>query len=374
MKEEKIHTYLEGRASENDIRELMVWLDENPKNRKIFVEIKKTFIEASASIRNQDDQRKAFQIFLDKIINEEASEINLADTPSRRWRTWHYAAAIMVIFALSFAAYFIGLNQQQLSESQYHEIIVPYGGKSTVVLSDGTTVWLNAGSKLRYQKNTGESSRHVHLDGEAYFKVKKHQRPFIVHTSHLSVTVLGTVFNVKSYAEENEISAALVEGKIRIDTKAGKDTAVLLSENQIFTFYKDLAEAKVSDNDQMQDDDQHTNKLIPLTSKRAFRVNRNADIDKSVSWRSGKLVFDGETLETLANIIQRKYDVQFVFDSEEIKSFTYTGTLKDHTLEQVLTALKLTSPVDYSIQEKTVYLFVNESLKNKYDEIINQKD
>lgn len=373
MDQEQIYKYLSGQSSEEEAEKIMAWLDDDIKNRKQFIRIKKSWIESFAHYRDHALVDEAFGSFILKI--EEESHSVVPQKGKTNYRViFRYAAVILALFTFSITGFIIGKRSGFLAGNQYYEVVVPYGGKSSLILSDGTEITLNAGSKLRYQKDFGKDSRNVYLEGEAYFNVKKSRHPFVVHTSHLDISVLGTVFNVKSYPEENQISTTLVEGKIRIDPSNIKNPPVYLTENQKLTFYKDRRFSEITGPKDAQKENEQIKELEEwkqMPSRKAFEVNTSADIERNVSWKDGKLIFDGESLETLAVLLQRKYDVTFRFESEELKSYTYSGTLKDYTLEQVLNALKLTSPVEYSIQEKTVYFYLDEETKNKYKKITN---
>lgn len=366
-----LYKYFNGQASEDEAKKIIAWLDEDVKHRKEFIKLKKTWIESGIGLSNDHSQTDdSYTEFLNNIEDKGAQQ----PTKTRNLRIvpfWRYAAIIVLLLGFAFTGYLVGTRQDILSHVQYYEIEVPYGGKSIITLPDGTKVWLNAGSKLKYEKDFGKDTRKVRLEGEGYFSVTKHHHPFIVHTSHLNISVLGTVFNVKSYPEENEISTTLIEGKVRIDAENSQMEPVYLTQNQKLTFYKNKLSSEITPTGKLENKlgENRSNDLKLLKAMEAFKVERHADIEKSVSWKTGKLVFKGETLESLSVILKRKYDVNFVFNSQELKNYTYSGTLKDYTLEQVLNALKLTSPVNYSIQEKTVYLYVDEDNKNKYEKI-----
>ncbi len=373
MDTDLLYKYFSGQASDTEAKEIIDWIDEDIKHRKEFIKLRKSWIESNVALfKNPNKAKDAFNQFLDQTTASRERKHLQTGKIKKHMNVWQIAAAIAVLIAFSITGYLIGNKTEFLSSSEYYEISVPYGGKSTVTLSDGTKVWLNAGSKLKYKKDFGQESRNVLLEGEAYFNVAKQKHPFIVSTSHLNISVLGTVFNVKSYPEENKISTTLIEGKVRIDTKKNTDNPVYLTSNQKLTFLKNKFQSQVTNLSQEKENAKNIvqdKELTAIKAKEAFQVERNADIDKTVSWKSGKLIFDGETLESLSVILKRKYNMEFIFDSPELKDFTYSGTLKDYTLEQVLNAMKLTSPLNYSIQEKTVYFYFDENKKNKYEKI-----
>jgi len=105
-----------------------------------------------------------------------------------------------------------------------------------------------------------------------------------------------------------------------------------------------------------------SNEIQKLASK-PIAIEANVNIEEATSWKDGKLIINNEPLEDLARKLERKYDIVFHFNSEELKKYSYSGTLRDFPLEQVLKALELTSPIIYSIKEKTVYLSYNSRFK-----------
>ena len=278
------------------------------------------------------------------------------------------------VFALAF---FIGRltarNPEIKSESSVSlsEIKAPYGSRSEIKLPDGTTVILNAGSFLSYSNEYNHSNRNVTLKGEAYFKVEKNELvPFIVNAGPLSITALGTEFNVKAYDDENSIETTLVTGKVAIAREGSVDDSQVidLNPNQKAIFIRNekgfvLEDVKGSVKDSIEPvQTLMTNILI------APQVN----VDEVVAWTEGKLILKGESLDRLCVELERKYDVSIVFREEEIKKFRFTGVLLDETLEQVLNVIKLTAPINYSLDGKTVYLSSDPESLDDFSKHINR--
>ena len=167
---------------------------------------------------------------------------------------WQQVAAILLLPLLILSAYLYFKPASQIAET-YQELFTPYGTWSVVNLPDGSKVWLNANSKLVYPTAFIEKERTVFLEGEAYFKVTKDAKPFIVKTDYLQTKVLGTEFNVKSYTAEDS-HVTLISGKVQVrshenarfvDLEPGKD-AMLLSDglfevkevnSEAYTYWKD---------------------------------------------------------------------------------------------------------------------------------------
>ncbi|UCH14380.1 MAG: FecR family protein [Bacteroidales bacterium] len=370
ISERIIIKYFEGKATQQESRLLSDWLDQNKNNRQIFAALKKAYIETEANAMHDSSAiNDAYKKFLEHINNYEmlkAADRKKKITSLRNYML-RYAAIFIVIVSVGIGSYFLGFNLSPGADNNFCEVNVPYGSRSKVVLSDGSKIWLNAGSKIKYNKHFDKTSRKVFLEGEAYFDVKKTKHPFIVHTSHIDIHVLGTTFNVKSYPDEDNIVTTLVKGNIRIESKKS-DNPVYLKPNEKLTFHKHDAKTQVSyykKESESEPNRQKTsaNVTVPNTTDQGIHIKRNVNIDEYTSWKDGTLIFNKEPLESLARKLERKYDITFSFENEELKNYSYSGTLRDFPLEQVLKALELTSPVIYAINEKTVKLYFNSNTK-----------
>lgn len=194
------------------------------------------------------------------------------------------------------------------------------GETYTIRLPDGTLVFLNAGSSLSYPASFGNSDRRkVSLVGEGYFEVAKDkQHPFIVHTNYQEVEVLGTHFNINSYAEEGETKTTLLEGLVKVSGSAG--TRVLQPGQQ--------AELSV--------------KGISV---------KNVEVEDAVAWKNGYFMFNSERLESIMNRIARWYNVKLIYEDPELKKETFFGRVsRSEHIEKVLTALEGTDVLRFEIE------------------------
>lgn len=372
--EELIFRYLEGKASEEDKKALLEWLDESPINRKLFISLKQIYIEIVAEIsRNTINTDNAYKNFLSRVDDYEKKQKVLVHEKSRKLihQLRQYAAVAAVALLFGLLGYFMGNGPFNKSDSvKVCEIVVPLGGKSEVNLPDGSKVWLNAGSVFKYDKSFNKKSREVYLSGEAFFTIAKNRRrPFIVHTSYLDVKALGTSFNVKSYPDDNKIETTLVEGKISVESKKDNKSYILIPKQKL-TYFKPEEKYQNSENSQanVNQKPEISKELSPANNsegliQQEISINKNVNTKESTSWIKGDLIINKETLEELAKKLERKYNISFVFETDALKEYTYSGTLKDFPLEQVLKAIEMTSPVKYSIKEKTVRLSYNKNFK-----------
>jgi ferric-dicitrate binding protein FerR (iron transport regulator) len=159
------------------------------------------------------------------------------------------------------------------------------------------------------------------------------------------------------------IEATLVEGVIRIERET-VDRPVFLKPKEKFTFKKSNKQTSIQLTSGEQENDilkkPHS---LPERMTPRIQIFENVNTEESVSWKNGDLIFNKEPLEDLAKKLGRKYDIRFEFADEELKNYSYSGTLRDFPLEQVLKALELTSPVKYKIEGKVVKLSYNKKFK-----------
>ena len=231
-----------------------------------------------------------------------------------------YAAIIIVTFL---AGNLIRTTPPLEKALKYSEIHVPYGQMSQVTLSDGTEIWLNSGTTLRYPEHFGEKSRSVEVKGEAFFKVAKMaEKPFTVNSTDLKIEVLGTSFNFSAYQEDSYSSVTLVEGKIAVQDNLGK-TIAQLHPGQMAT--KEI-----------------NSKILNI---------KNIKTNAYSEWIEGKIFFDDETLEQIAFKLERWFNVVISFDDPLLKSKRFTGTiLKNKPVDQIMQALELLSPIQFKHQ------------------------
>jgi transmembrane sensor len=230
------------------------------------------------------------------------------------------------------------------------EISTRYGSKTNIVLPDGSRVWLNAGSKITYDKDFGETSRNLQLTGEAYFDVVHNSsRPFVIHTKAMDIKVLGTEFNVKSYPDEKTTETSLIRGSIEVTLNERKADRIILKPN----------EKLVVSNEQVDDTVAVAKKAKAATQKPLISLStlKYFSIDSTIletSWVQNRLVFEDESFEEIAIRMSRWYGVQFYFADEEIKSLRFTGNFKDETMEDALKAMQITADFVYRISDNIV--------------------
>ena len=210
---------------------------------------------------------------------------------------------------------------------EYNKLTTPVGGEYSLVLSDGTKVFLNADSELKYPVEFSDGKRIVDLKGEAYFEVHKDSlRPFIVRMNGAEVTVLGTSFNVNTYGDDGQIYTTLVNGAVRVSSVKNGQAEVLKPGMQSV-----------------------------MNVQSGLLTVRKVDVEPYVAWREGRFVFRAMTLDLIMRQLQRWYDFEVFYQNSELKDYEFRGVIKrDMDLDKVLSVIKATTNVDFEVKGKVI--------------------
>ena len=327
---ELIERFFSDAISEEELDLLRQWYcDETKKD-----EIKSLYWDkwcASSDDMDIDVQNQVWQN-LQKVLEERQPMVDKATdiSPYRRkiYLWMRYAAMFLLPFIGGIFTYyfFIDKGTDALSMKDM-EVIVERGQKAKVSLPDGTSVWMNSDTKLKYAADFNHKDRIIELDGEAFFDVAKNkEKPFIVRANDLEVQALGTQFNVKAYSTDNQIVTSLIEGMVEV---RDKKEAVILNPNEVADFYK------------------FDNKIVK---------KRMEDVDFVLAWRVNELAFNGENLEEIATTLERLYNINIVFESPKLKKIRFSGKIKNNNLENVFQLINLVVPISYIIKDSVVIL------------------
>ncbi len=213
------------------------------------------------------------------------------------------------------------------SEPVYHELHIPRGREFFLTLSDGSRVWLNADTKVRYPLYFAGGERKIYVEGEVYLEVAHREAsPFRVVTPACDVTVLGTHFNVSAYPDASSCLVTLAEGRVRVTPVAGGEPAELVPGEQ----------AEVADgSDQV--------------------VTRQVDPDLYCGWHDGRLIFRNNSLEEILGRLSRQYDVRISWEDESLKGVTFSGELARYEqVERLLELMAKTQDVKFVLREKEI--------------------
>lgn len=214
------------------------------------------------------------------------------------------------------------------SKVTYNTLHVPNGGIYQIELPDGSKVWLNSATSLKFPTQFVGTQRVVSMDGEAYFEIQKDKKkPFIVKTETAAVTVLGTHFNVNSYSEDDFFATTLVEGSVQLRASNQGGSTMILKPGQKGSLVKG------------------NNSSIDV---------KEVDVYQEMAWKDGKFFFEKEKLGTIIVKLSRWYNVDFMFENQSVANYTFTGVAKkDQPVEYLLDIISKTSDVRYEIVKKT---------------------
>lgn len=371
---------LSQNASAEETAKLNEWLGLSQENQLYFRACKEAWhmsatLAAKESVYFEDQLQN-----INKTLDQKSFAENTEQPKSPVFISFiRYAAVIVALVGLGFLLGHITNNTPKAEvTSVASAIYAPIGSKAVSVLPDGTQVWLNAGSKLEYNNQAYNlKDRSVSLTGEAYFKVKTNpQKPFVVNVKGIFVKALGTEFNVKAYPEETQVITTLVEGVVKIEGQDKNRQKIELSmkPNQTVTLFTQSAPgtntastmAEIAKANESSASATHEDLIVKPS------IEDNSNTQLYTSWKDNKWVLEGERIGNLTVILERKFNVHFEFSSEELKNYTFTGTFRNETLEQVLSVLKLTTPMKYEIGKGSVKLYLDPVLKSKYQKFINK--
>lgn len=329
MKKGLFIKYLQGNCTEEEFVEIITWIREGSHSiseNRIVQEIWEEF-----EPDNQPVDRIKYNRILDKIhhqinISQNTTTIlanQKALGKSRILTILTRVAAVLLFPVLSLLIYnnFRDNNQYAANLNEL-QVEAPAGSRMQIELGDGTKVWLNHGSKLRYPYRFEGNVRNVFLTGEAYFEVAHNAMvPFIVGTNHLDVKATGTAFNVCAYTDDDAVETTLVEGK------------VILYESENNREIKALTPGECLKFDPQKD-------VYSIETDNTF---------KFTAWKNGMLVFQNDNVENVAKKLIRWFNIDVEITSQKIKDYPFTATFTNETLQQVLDLLSLATPVSYQL-------------------------
>lgn len=306
-----IARYFGGNISPEETDVLCKWIELSPENRKFFLEQQDVWEALNPSFEVSDND---LEKSLKKILVKTGIEPAVIGVLKKFIAFWSKIAAVAVLPLLAITIYFLVKSGNE--QIQNITLSTDYGCTSKATLPDGTVVWLNAKSTLVYPDNMSDKCRDVNLRGEAYFNVyadKEH--PFVVHTPGISVTAVGTEFNVNAYSPN--VAVTLAEGKVEIDNSGNK---LLMHPGEHYAIRNGHG-----------------------------TVDKDINLDKYCSWRNGILIFDDEPIFSLCERLEQIYNVRFEIDPK-LKDRTFRFILKGENLSEIMNLFQLTAPVECTFE------------------------
>ena len=293
----------------------------------------KSFIEYRKGLSPFDKKLEAAKLIdqtatvdVDKAYHTVSNKINQENKVTSIFTTLTRIAAVLTLPLLAFTIWSLFFQESKQTpvevaqnEITWQEIHSPVGMRSHVVLPDGTNLWLNAGSHLRYSIPFTRENREVELTGEAFLDVvKNEQSPFLVKAGKAEVEVLGTQFNVNAWPKTEQIQVALKEGKVK------------------FRFEGDGGTLKYCE--------LRPNDFLEFDEKAKTVTRENTNIEKYIAWHQNIMILDDTPMTELAGLLEQWYGVKVVVADEEIKRYKFTPTFDNEPLHRVLELLEISSP------------------------------
>lgn len=274
-----LYKYFEGSTSKEEVAKIKLWLESSPENMQILLL-----------------ERKIYDSVL---LNNGKKEISIIQNNKRKKIIWEFLkiASVILITALTCVLYF-NINEGG-DDVAMQTISVPAGQRLNINLPDGTNVWLNAKTTIKYPVSFNKKERLVEVDGQAYFSVAKDdKKPFIVNTRSGRVQVLGTKFDVLDYSDDNIFETMLSEGKVKVDMASADNQTLILEPN--------------------------TKAFI-----RNGKLNKERIEDKSeYEWRNGLLSFRNKSFTEIMKSFEKIYDIKIVIEDPRITNQTLTAKFR----------------------------------------------
>lgn len=313
--------------TDEELEQLNIWLKESDENKISFNQISELWYSRRI---NQFDTEKAW-LATQKRINTDRKN-RPAKTilfPKKRLQIWKAAAIFILLITIPTLYYIIDANSIFNDNKSLFTVIAPKGEKAQLTLIDGTKVWLNSGSTLKYSTLFSAENRKVILEGEGFFEVVKDpSHPFIVMCDETEVLVHGTSFNISNYRNDLFIQLTLVTGKLSFYTKSiGKPIA--LEPCQQLTYFRKTGTTSL----------------------------QNINTDLYTIWKENQLKFDNTPFIEVIKKMERWYDVDINLEPTLQNTENYTMTVKTESLREILEMLKLTTPFEYRIDKEKVYIY-----------------
>lgn len=331
--EVQISNYLSDNCSDQEKDDLLTFLAVNDEAAKTFRDMSAVWALSSVPVFAKVEDSNLFR------IKENISFDSTKQKPSRNILSlWvKVAAAVILLVGCNYFWYTYTENLTEVytdAQSSY-EIKVPAGSRTNIVLPDGTEVALNSGTVLRYGRGFGIRERNVTLDGEGYFRVAKNKEiPFYVNANDVQVQVVGTVFNVCAYNDDNYVMVSLLEG--RVDLSASSGVVMKLFPNEQVFYDKATGQMK---------------KMETNTSK-------------SFDWLDGGLTFDNVPFADIAHRLERKFQVKIRIESERLKVEHFSGCFNSNqNINDILREINVEKQYTWKVSGDTIFI------KDKREEV-----
>jgi len=324
-----IEHYSKKTIRSEDLTDLLIWVDSSLQNQQIFRETLQAFEAADHYLNKPVNQQKSWSAVQQHIQKNENAKIPLVR--KIKYPNYLKLAAAIVVMALVPLLYFKKLRPEP-KDIVYNEIYNPRGQKRLVTMPDGSNIYLNGDSKIRYARNFNTGKRTVYLEGEAFFDVQhRSKQPFTVYTGKVGTTVLGTSFNINAYRSLKDITITVNTGKVGVLVKnKGKTSPVE------FLF---------------------PNEQISVDKSSGRITKKTVDASDFNSWREYKLLFYDKPLNEIAEVLAREYDLDIIIKTETLKKMKLTAKFDKCSVKQIMETITKLTDSRYKISDSKVIIY-----------------
>lgn len=330
-----------GEASVSELHELEELLAANTGSGYLEEEVDKLWEAPMKAVEPLEPGANVWPAIISS-INRRQWVLRLTPATAR----WLTVAAMVVLLAGAGVWAFLLGGQRALQGGVLTEISTKMASRSSMLLPDGTQVFINGNSRIIYNaQDFGKQNREVKLIGEAFFDVAKDARhPFIIHAGVVNIRVLGTAFNVKAYPKQKQVETSLLSGIVEITTVKDPERKIVLKPDEKIIIPLDDPETPVLE----------TEGTTPATYSILQLKKNGHQVLPETAWMNKTLEFDNETFEELAARLESWYSVTIRFTGDKIGLKRFTGLIENENLQQTLDAMKLSYPFTYTIKDDEV--------------------
>jgi len=312
MDKDTLYRFFERKASDEENQAIKEWLKDSPAHQEELYRERQFF---GAMIMNSEPQTK--KNIVDKL------------PVHRRLIRECIKVAALVLVAIGTTLFFVHINEAT-EKQPLLSVTVPAGQRANVLLPDGTNVWLNARTQIKYPGVFSNGKREIQLDGEAFFEVNKDEdKPFIVHTSTCEIEVLGTKFNVDAYSDSEDFHTALMEGSVRIVDKADRSYPLILQPNDLATFKDGV-----------------------------FITEKITDYEY-YRWREGLVCFRELGFIQLMHRFEKCYGIRIQINNPRLAEYAFTGKFRiSDGIDNALRVLQRDAPYTFKRNEDENVIYI----------------
>jgi transmembrane sensor len=335
---ELLSKYLAGECTEAETKEVEEWVKNSAENKAQLKQYKEIWTASEKDAAPEPDAAKMWNSILSRIEAEPVAKPIVSPIDFKPiaagdggvvpiWRQYRKLVAIfLAMFLLAISAFLIAESYRE-KNADLAQRVTGTDQKTEFLLADGTHVWLNENSRLRYPVSFDDSIRTIYLEGEAFFDVAKSQeQPFKIFAGKTVTQVLGTSFNVKALPKESTVAVTVISGKVALSDEKNPSNRLLLEKGEKGTFEREEA------------------KMLK---------EKNNDLN-FLAWQTGVLSFRNASLSSLNAILEQYYKVDIIVADEAVNNCRVTATFDNLSLDEVLEVLKLTLDINYNRKGSTI--------------------